>query len=118
MIVAGIGCRRNCPAEDIVSLVRKAEALTEAVDALAAPSFKHDEPGLREAAAQLGVNLLFVADDVMAAAQSRCPTASLTAASATGFASVAEAAAIGAAGALLLPRIASSQATCAIGRWP
>jgi cobalt-precorrin 5A hydrolase len=54
----------------------------------------------------------------MAAAQSRCPTASLTAASATGFASVAEAAAIGAAGALLLPRIASSQATCAIGRWP
>jgi cobalt-precorrin 5A hydrolase len=115
VIVAGIGCRKGCPAEDILALVARAEALSRKVDALAAPAFKHGEAGLREAASRLGVPLYFVADEIMRAAQARCPTVSMAASAATGLPSVAEAAAIGADGTLLLPRIASARATCAIG---
>ncbi len=116
MIVAGIGCRRNCPAEDIMALVRQAEALTGPVEALAAPAFKQDEPGLLEAARQLGVALRFVPDAALAAAQGACVTASAAAERATGFASVAEAAALADGGTLLLPRIAGARATCAVAR--
>jgi cobalt-precorrin 5A hydrolase len=118
VIVAGIGCRRGCPAEEILAVVARAEALSRPVDVLAAPAFKRDEAGLTEAAARRGLPLLFVADDVLAAAQARCPTVSKAAARATGFASIAEAAAIGANGTLLLPRIAGASATCAIGEQP
>jgi cobalt-precorrin 5A hydrolase len=118
MIVAGIGCRRDCPAEDIVVLVRRAEALSHPIDALAAPAFKADEPGLREAAACLGLPLLFVPDAILVAAQPHCPTRSEAAGRARGLASVAEAAAIGAGGTLLLPRIASARATCAVASRP
>ncbi len=116
MIVAGIGCRGACPAEDIVAVVRAAEALCERVEALAAPAFKRGEAGLHEAAARLGLPLVFVDDAAMRAAQPFCPTRSHAAAAATGFASVAEAAAIGEGGTLLLPRIAGASATCAIAR--
>jgi cobalamin biosynthesis protein CbiG len=114
MIVAGIGCRRGCPAEAIVALVREAESLAERVGALAAPAFKRDEPGLHQAAERLGLPLLFVEDAAMAAAQSRCVTSSNAAEHATGFASVAEAAALGAGGVLLLPRLTGAGVTCAL----
>jgi cobalt-precorrin 5A hydrolase len=118
VIVAGIGCRRGCPADEILAVLARAEAMSRRVDALAAPAFKRGEAGLREAAARRGVPLLFVADEVLAAAQARCPTVSETAFRATGFASVAEAAAIGAQGLLLLPRVNGARATCAIGEQP
>ncbi len=116
MIVAGIGCRRGCPAEEIVALVRQAEALSAPVDALAAPAFKQDEPGLAEAARRLGVTLRFVPDAALTAAQGACVTVSAAAERATGFASVAEAAALAGGGTLLLPRIAGTRATCAVAR--
>ncbi len=116
MIVAGIGCRRFCPADAIVALVREAEALAETVGALAAPAFKRGEPGLHEAADRLGLPLLFVEDAAMAAAQARCVTRSDAAERVTGFASVAEAAALGAGGVLLLPRLAGAGVTCALAR--
>jgi len=118
MIVAGIGCRRDCPADDIVALMRRAESLCRTVDALAAPAFKRHEPGLHEAAARLGLPLRFIPDAALQAAQPHCPTRSQTAAAATGFASIAEAAAIGDGGTLLLPRIAAARATCAIAERP
>jgi cobalt-precorrin 5A hydrolase len=116
MIVAGIGCRRGCPADAIVALVRQAETLAAPVAALAAPAFKRAEPGLHQAAAQLGVPLLFVEDAALVTAQVLCVTRSDAAQRATGFASVAEAAAMGAGGVLLLPRLTAAGVTCALAR--
>lgn len=120
MIVAGVGCRRDCPAEDIVALVRRATASAGcAVSALAAPDFRSDERGVQSAAATLGLPLTLVDRDALAAAQSRCVTRSMRVEHATGLASVAEAAALSAAGpasVLLMPRIAGARATCALAR--
>jgi cobalamin biosynthesis protein CbiG len=116
VIVAGIGCRRGVAAEAIVALVRRAEAIVQPADALAAPEFKRGELGLQEAAMRLGVALLFVDDAAMQAAQPHCVTRSAAAERATGLASVAEAAAIGAGGVLLLPRLAGVGVTCALAR--
>jgi cobalt-precorrin 5A hydrolase len=110
MIVAGIGCRRGCPAADIVALVRQVGG----ADALAAPSWKRDEPGLREAARTLGLPLRFVDAAALAAVQSRCPTRSAVVARATGFASVAEAAALAGGGVLRQPRVGVGWATLAL----
>lgn len=116
MIVAGIGCRRGCPAEAIVAVVRRAEALAAPVEALAAPAFKRDEPGLHKAAALLDVALFFEDKATLAAAQPHCVTRSAAADRETGFASVAEAAAIGAGGVLVLPRLTGAGVTCALAR--
>ncbi len=120
-IIAGIGCRRACPAADIVALVRMAEAHAGGtVAALAAPLAKSTEPGLQEAAALLGVPLLPVAADALARVQAHCVTRSACAERTLGVASVAEGCALAAAGAttLLLPRIASPRATCALAVRP
>jgi cobalt-precorrin 5A hydrolase len=121
-VIAGVGLRRGCPADEIVALVRRACAETgRAASALAAPSFKQGEAGLGVAAAQLGVTLLLVEDDALAAAQARCVTQSETARREVGVGSVAEGSALAAAGAgsqLLLPRIAGARATCALAEAP
>ncbi len=117
-MIAGIGCRRACPAADIVALVRVAEAQAGVrVTALAAPAAKREEAGLADAAAQLGLALHWVGDAALAAAQPRCVTRSACAERSLGVAAVAEGCALAAAGAqarLVLPRIASPRATCAI----
>jgi cobalt-precorrin 5A hydrolase len=64
------------------------------------------------------VALHFVPAATLEGAQPLCPTSSAAAQAATGLASVAEAAAIGANGWLILPRIASARATCAIAERP
>ena len=121
-VIAGIGCRRGCPAEDIVGLVQEACAQAgRPASALAAPAFKQDEPGVRDAARRLAVPLLLVEPAALAAAQPRCPTRSETAARATGTASVAEGSALAAAGPdgrLVLARIAGPRATCALAEEP
>ncbi|TCT13568.1 cobalt-precorrin 5A hydrolase [Tepidamorphus gemmatus] len=121
MIVAGIGCRRGCTADEIVALVRRAMEEAGAahcrLTALAAPSFKRDEPGLRAAADILALPLFHVGDDRLTAVQADCPTRSASALAATGQASIAEAAALAAAGPggrLVLARIKSAAATCAL----
>jgi cobalt-precorrin 5A hydrolase len=118
MIVAGIGCRRLCPADEIVALVRHAGNLATPAETLAAPAFKRDEAGLLEAARLLGLPLVFIEAAALQAAQQHCVTQSSAAERATGMASVAEAAALAQGGALLLPRIASARATCAIAERP
>lgn len=121
MIVAGIGCRSGCGADEIVALIGEAVKAAGIANcrftALAAPAFKRDETGPREAAERLGLPLLLIEDDAMRDAEPRCVTRSDTAREATGFSSVAEAAALAAAGAggrLVAPRIASASATCAL----
>jgi cobalt-precorrin 5A hydrolase len=117
-MIAGIGCRRGCPAEDIVALVRQAEAACGGVvTALAAPAAKAGEPGLSAAAKALGVPLRLVEQAALVAAQAQCVTRSACAERTLGVASVAEGCALAAAGAgarLLLPRIAAKRATCAL----
>lgn len=118
MIVAGIGCRRDCAAEAIVDLVHAAAARAgQAPMRLAAPAFKSAEPGLLEAARVLGLTLTLVERGAMQQLQAATPTRSAAVARATGLASVAEAAALAGAGPgarLLLPRIAAGGATCAL----
>jgi cobalt-precorrin 5A hydrolase len=117
MIVAGIGCRRDCPGEAIVELVRAAESQAGArVSVLAAPAAKAHEQGLHDAAAALGVTLMLVEQDDLVAAQALCVTHSACAQRSMGVSSVAEGCALAASGAvaLLLARIASKRATCAL----
>jgi cobalt-precorrin 5A hydrolase len=118
MIVAGIGCRRGCSAEEIVALVQRAASIAGCTPSvLAAPEFKHSEPGLQRAKEALGLPLLLIDADALAAAAPRCATHSPAAAQAVGIASVAEGAALAAAGEggyLILPRIATSRVTCAL----
>jgi cobalt-precorrin 5A hydrolase len=118
MIVAGLGCRRLCPAAEIVGLVDQAQSRAGCrVDLVAIPAFKADEPGPREAAGALGIGLVLVEEAALERAQPLCPTPSTAALASTGLASIAEACALAAAGrngVLLLPKIASRRATCAL----
>ena len=114
VIVAGIGCRRGCPADAIVALVRQAGG----ADALAAPAWKQDETGLVEAARLLRLPLAFVEDSALAAVQALCPTRSAVVARVTGHASVAEAAALAGGGRLVLARCGNGWATCALAERP
>jgi len=118
MIVAGIGCTRGCPAEEIVAVIEAAQAQAGCrVDRLAAPDFKKDEAGLIEAARWLRLEMALVDSAAMQAVQARCPTTSLRTLAETGFASVCEAAALASSGGtLLLARIAHARATCALAR--
>ena len=115
MIVAGIGCRAGCPAGAIVAAVREAERRAGCrAEALAAPAFKRGEAGLPAAAAALTLPLRWVGDADLARVQPDCLTRSALAVRATGFASIAEAAALAVSPALLLPRITQGSATCAL----
>jgi cobalt-precorrin 5A hydrolase len=123
MIVAGIGCRLECSADEIVALVDEAlAAIAEPrsrLSALAAPAFRTEADGPRKAAEELGLPLLFVTDSEMKAAEPRTVTASEHALEAKGFSSVAECAALAGAGedsTLILPRIKSRSATCALAK--
>jgi len=116
VIVAGLGFRSGCAADDIVRLVRTAQAQAGCiVGSLAAPSWKQGAPGLHDAAARLGLPIAFIDDAALIAVQPRCPTRSAVAKRETGIASVAEGAALAASGGrLLLARIAGGGATCAL----
>ncbi len=117
-VIAGIGCRRNCSTEDVLFVVARASTKTGMlVNILAAPTFKSDEAGLHEAARQLGIPLVLIDAAALLAAQEHCVTSSPRAQQVIGVASVAEGCALAAAGAggrLLLARIASRTATCAL----
>lgn len=123
MIVAGVGFRRSAATEEIVTLVDQAleraalgrDALSKlaTIEALAAlPSFM-------EAARRLAVMAETVEEVALSAAAPRVHTQSARSLAAHGVGSVAEAAALAAAGPraeLILERIASSSATCALAR--
>ncbi|CAO3427666.1 cobalamin biosynthesis protein [Azospirillum doebereinerae] len=123
MIAAGLGCRRGCGWEEIAALVAAAfdEAALGAAARqgvlLAAPAMKREEAGMAEAARALGLTLAFIDEEGLVAAQGRVQTRSATVLAAVGLASVAEAAALAAAGPgsrLLLPRRSTPRATVAL----
>ncbi len=118
-LYAGIGCRRGCQAEEILALIARALAEVGAVEvtALATVEHKRDETGLKEAARHLDKPLHYVAANRLAQVEPRILTRSQAADRALSLTSVAEAAALAAAGPdghLRLPRIQSERATCAL----
>ncbi|WP_238255381.1 cobalamin biosynthesis protein [Methylorubrum podarium] len=120
-IVAGIGFRRVTTGAEIVALLRR--ALSEAglaperLSALATAADRAGEPAIHEAAAAFGLVPTGVDAAALTAADARVETRSSRIEASRGVGSVAEAAALACAGPearLLLPRIASAGATCAL----
>ena len=121
MIVAGIGCRRGTSAADIEAVVaaalERAGLDKSALSSIAAPAGKCDEPGIAATACARGVPLVAVSELELKGASKRGITRSERSLARMGVPSVAEAAALAAAGAaarLLQPRIALGPATCAL----
>jgi len=120
LIVAGIGCRKAVPATAVLALVRQA-ADGVALDGLAVPAFRQDEPGIAEAARALALPITWIEHAALKGEQGRCQTRSARAEAEVGLSCVAEAAALAAAGPdsrLLLPRIAGGGVTCALAVSP
>lgn len=116
-MIAGIGCRRDATAAQVLAAVDAALAQhgrsREAVEAIAVLPAKAGEAGIVEAARVLHVPLRVVA----ARSSVETPTASAASRKATGQGSASEAAALVAAGAgasLLGSRTATGAATCAL----
>lgn len=119
MLVCGIGCRRGASVEEIEAAIQTARTSLGCVGeiaVIATEASKCEEPGLREAARRLGVELVaFTADELRSTAPTvltHSPAALLH----KGTPSVAEAAALLAGGPnarLLGPRITLPKATCA-----
>jgi cobalt-precorrin 5A hydrolase len=125
MRVAGIGCRRGTSPEEIEAVLALAldrlDAKARRLDALATLTGKAAEPGMAEAARRLALPLVACPAEEMRRVEDRIATRSARVEQATGVASVAEAAALVAAGPssrLTVPRIATARATCAIAEGP
>ncbi|WP_245430953.1 cobalamin biosynthesis protein [Rhodoplanes roseus] len=120
-MVAGLGCRRDASADEILVAMRRAvdaAGVTLAgIDAVATADFKAGEAGVRSAAQTLGVPLVVCPRADLDRVGDRTITRSEMVAAAVGLPSVAEAAALVAAGRnarLLGPRVATATATCAL----
>ena len=121
MIVAGVGCRRGAPAPDIETAIRTALArvgmAADALDAIATSEGKRAEAGITAAAEKFGVAVVLVPEAELQAAGARTATRSERVLALMGAPSVAEAAALAAAGPfarLVSPRLVIGAATCAL----
>jgi cobalt-precorrin 5A hydrolase len=119
MIAVGIGCRKGCPASDIVALVREAATLAGGATptGLFSIADKHGELGLADAAATLGLPLVFLDRAVLQLVSGEARSCSRRVEEMFGLPSIAETAALAGAGqgaVLIVPRLATSTATCAI----
>jgi cobalt-precorrin 5A hydrolase len=121
MMVAGIGCRTGATIEAVMAAIMAALercSLTRSqIDALATAIDKSAEFGIAGAARSLEVRLIFVSPADMRATTAATLTSSARVESLKGVPSVAETAALAAAGRgarLLAPRIATATVTCAI----
>ncbi|SFK53129.1 cobalt-precorrin 5A hydrolase [Methylorubrum salsuginis] len=124
-LVAGVGFRAATTPEEIVALVRRAlhEAglAPDALTALATAADRAGAPNFLDVAAALDLAPVGIEPTALAAADAQVVTRSARIAASRGVGSVAEAAALAAAGPgarLVLPRIASAGATCALARVP
>lgn len=118
IIVAGIGCRRDCPTDAVIAVLYRAFAQAGyRASVLAAPEFKAGEPGLRAAAEELGLDFVTIGRSALEAVQGRCLTPSAASLRTFGIAAIAEGCALAAAGPngrLVLARIAGEGTTCAL----
>ena len=121
MIVAGIGCGRGAPSEEVVTLVFAALAnfgiAQEDLSAIATETSKADESGIASAARSLSVPLVRCTVADLGRVAHQVMTRSLRVQAVKGVPSVAEASALVAAGRnarLLGARMAANKVTCAI----
>lgn len=127
MIVAGLGYRKAISAAQIEAAIdgalRSALVADTQLEQIAVPSVKADEPAPHLVATARGVRLTLVPQRELEAASPRTLTRSVRSLASLNVHSVAEAAALAAAGPdarLLAPRIAVGPVTCALaqGRFP
>jgi len=121
MTIAGVGCRKGATATEINAAIdaalKEAGCAQDALSLIATSDGKGDERGLIEAAQGRGVQLVLVKPTALEAAGPRTRSFSPRVKEMFGVPSVAEAAALAAAGpeaALLVPRIVVGPVTCAI----
>jgi cobalt-precorrin 5A hydrolase len=121
MIVAGVGCKRGTAAPDIEAAIRTALAraglAVMELSAIATSTGKGAEPGIAAAAAKLGVRIAAIPEVELKAAGARVTTRSERVFALTGGPSLAEAAALAAAGPaadLVITRLVVGTATCAL----
>jgi len=121
MIIAGIGCRRGAAAADIEAAIRAALARAgisaAELKAIATSRAKDAEAGIVTAASTFGIDIMLVTDAELKAAGTRVATRSDRVVALTGVPSLAEAAALAAAGPssrLIAPRLVVGAATCAL----
>jgi cobalt-precorrin 5A hydrolase len=121
MIVAGIGCRRGTLTEEIVNLIHAAlarlEVSRERLDAIATEAVKANEHAIEDAARLLSVRLIACGVTDLGHVADQVITRSSRVQALKGVPSIAEAAALVAAGRnarLLGPRVATDKVTCAI----
>lgn len=98
VVVAGIGCRRDCPLVDLLALleqvVAEAGITLNDLSALASSAHKRDEPGLLQLAEHLDLPLAFLPSEQLAGYHARLSRSSALALQITGSAGVAEASAL------------------------
>ena len=121
MIAAGIGCKCGASAPDIEAAIQaalvRANITVDSVDVIATIEAKSAEAGIRAAAKKLGVAVVIVRERELALVGDRVETHSERVLALAGVGSVAEAAALAAAGPsarLILRRVATGSATCAL----
>jgi cobalt-precorrin 5A hydrolase len=120
LIAIGVGCRKSCASAAIVALVRRALAQVgsrEGDRRLFTSEDKHGEQNLARAAGALGLELNFLARGQLLAEAARAVTHSERVERLIGLPGLAETAALagaGRGGELIVARIASDGATCAI----
>lgn len=98
VLVAGLGCRRECSLEELLSLLDDTLAehgsSTAELTALASSVHKANEPGLLQLAAHLNLPIQFLPAEVLAGYHGRLSQTSAIAQRVTGSPSVAEASAL------------------------
>ena len=123
VLAVGIGSERGIAAGELEALIRDTlrsrDLSPHAVACLVTLDLKEDEAAMHEVAETLGVPLRFFPAETLAAEAPRLKTPSAAVERAVGIAGVAEAAALAAAGTggqLVVPKVKSARATCAIAR--
>lgn len=122
-IIAGIGLRPGTEAADILACLDAALAQAgcggQAGLRLATLASRVAEPGMVAAAAAREAELVGIPDEALKGFEASCATRSTRIASLYGVGSVAEAAALAAAGpggTLVQPRLATARVTCALAQ--
>lgn len=121
-VIAGIGLRPGTSAADILTCLDQAIAqagLAEAPVRFATIASRLTEPGLVAAARSRHAELVSIPDEALKGFEAACATRSTRITSLYGVGSVAEAAALAAAGPggeLIQPRFATARVTCALAR--
>ncbi|RXT16461.1 MULTISPECIES: cobalamin biosynthesis protein [unclassified Bosea (in: a-proteobacteria)] len=122
-ITAGIGLRPGTCEADIEACLAQTLAVAglaaDAIGRLATLASRQDEPGLAAVAQAHDLTLVAIPDEALAGFEAACATRSTRISGLYGVGSVAEAAALAAAGpgaTLIQPRIATDRVTCALAR--